>query len=131
LINRNNSSDTFSFAVQPVNSIQNNVAKNFTQASFDLTTTSYGEYQLRLILPAGNVEHVVTNLGVYSSIDNMTEVETIHNTPIFSDELVNVYAVDGSLICSKKKMSDSFYELKKGVYIVSSCERKNVTKLLK
>ena len=131
LTNRNNCSNTYSFAVQPVNSMQNNVAKNFTQASFDLTTTSYGEYQLRLILPAGNVEHVVTNLGVYSSIDNMTEVETIPNTSISSDELVNVYAVDGSLICSKKKMSDSFYELKKGVYIVSSCERRNVTKLLK
>jgi len=131
LINRNNSSDTYSYTVQPVNYIHNNVAKNFTQASFDLTTKSYGEYQLRLTLPAGTVEVVVTNLGVYSSTDDKTAVETIYNTPISTDELVNVYSVAGNMISYNKRMSDSINELKKGVYIVSSCSRKNVTKVLK
>jgi len=131
LINRNNSSDTYSFTVQPVNHIQNNVAKNFTPASFDLITKSYGEYQLSLILPAGAVEDVVTNLGVYSYTDYMTEVEPIYNTPISLNELVNVYTVTGNMISYNKKMSDSLNELKKGVYIVSSCERKNVMKVLK
>lgn len=131
LINRKNSSDTYSYTVQPVNSIQNNVANNFTKAGFDLTVKSYGEYQLRLSLPAGAVEFVVTNLGVYASTDNNTAVETIYNTPISSDELVNVYTVAGDMISHNKKMSNSISELKKGVYIVSSCNRKNVTKVLK
>jgi len=131
LINRNNSSDTYSFTVQPVNYVQNNVAKNFTQAFFDLTTRSYGEYQLRLISPAGTSEFVVANLGVYSSTDVKTEVESIYNTPISSDELVNVYTVTGNMISYNKKMSDSINELKKGVYIVSSCNGKKVTKVLK
>jgi len=131
LINRKNSSDTYSYTVQPTNYIQNNVAKNFTQASFDLTTKSYGEYQLRLTLPAGAVEFVVTNLGVYSSTDDKTAVETVYNTPISSDEVVNTYTVTGNLISSNKKMSDSINELQKGVYIVSSCNRKNVMKVLK
>ena len=131
LINRYNSSDSYSFTIQPVNYIQNNIAKDFTQASFDLATTSYGEYQLRLILPAGSVEVVVTNLGVYSSSDDKTEVETIYNTPISYDELVNVYTIDGNMISYNKKMSNSLNELNKGVYIVSSCKRKNVLKVLK
>ncbi len=131
LTNRNNSSDTYSLAVQPVNCIQNNVAKNFTQASFDLTTKSYGEYQLRFVLPAGLVEMMVTNLGVYSYSDYNMEVETIQSNPVSADELVNVYTVNGKKISSNKNMSNSIRELKKGVYIVSSCERKKVTKVLK
>jgi len=74
---------------------------------------------------------VVTNLGVYSSTDDKTAVEPIYNTPISTNELVNTYTVTGNLISSNKKMSDSINELQKGVYIVSSCERKNVTKVLK
>jgi len=131
LINRKNSSDTYSFNVQPVNYIQNDVAKNFTQASFDLTTKSYGEYQLRLSLPVGTVEQVVTNLGVYSSTEVKTEVESIYNTPISSDELVNVYTLIGNMISNNKKLSDSINKLEKGVYLVSSCKRKNVMKIMK
>ncbi len=131
LTNRNNSSDAYSFAVQTVNCIQNNMARNFTQASFDLTTRSYGEYQLRFILPAGLVDIVLTNIGVYSFIDDHTGFEIIHSTPISTDEPVNVYTINGNLISSNKNMPNSLSELKKGVYIVSSCERKNVTKVLK
>lgn len=131
VINRKNSSDLHIFTVQPANYIQNNVAKNFTHASFDLTTKSYGEYRMRFSLPAGTVEQVVTNLGVYSSTDIKTEVETVYNTPISSDELVNVYTVTGNLISYNTKLSDSISQLKKGVYIVSSCKRKNVMKIMK
>ena len=131
VINRNNNADSYSFTVQPVNSVQNNVAKSFTQASFDLTTITYGEYQLRFSLPAGSAEMVMTNLGVYSSADNKTAVETIYSTPISVDESVNVYTATGDLISCNKKMSESINQLKKGVYIVSSCKNKSVMKILK
>jgi poly(3-hydroxybutyrate) depolymerase len=131
LTNRNNSVDTCSFTIQPENYIQSNVAKNFTHASFDFTAKKYGEYQLRLTLAAGTLEVVVTNLGVYSATNELTEVETIHNTPISSDELVNVYNVAGNMISKNKKFSNALNGLNKGVYIVSSCNRKNVTKILK
>jgi hypothetical protein len=131
LSNLGNNTDVFNFTVQPVNYMQNNVANNFTHASLDIIVKKFGDYKLRFTLPAGTVEQVVTNLGVYSSNDSSTAVEAVYNTPISSDELVNIYAVDGNLISYNKKMSDSLSELKKGVYIVSSCSRKNIMKILK
>lgn len=130
LSNLGNNTDVFNFTVQPVNYMQNNVANNFTHASFDITVKKFGDYKLRFTLPAGTVEQVVTNLGIYSSNDSNTAVEAVYNTPISADEIVNIYAVDGNLISHNKKMSDSLSELKKGVYIVSSCNRKNVMKVL-
>ncbi|WP_243348394.1 alpha/beta hydrolase family esterase [Parabacteroides sp. FAFU027] len=131
LKNRNNNTDIYSLAVQPVNCIQNNVAKNFTLASYDVTIRNYGEYQLSFTLPAGFVEMMVADLGVYSFINDNTGVETTKIDTVSADELVDVYTVNGNMVSSKKSLSLSLRELKNGVYIVSSCERSYVTKVLK
>ncbi len=131
LVNRNNISDTCSYAVQPQNFIQGTMAKNFTQASFDFTNKSFGEYQLRLLMPVGTAEFIVTNLGVYSSSDNNTGIKTVENTTIGVNELVDIYTINGNLISSNKNKFDSLHSLNRGVYVVSSCERNKVTKVVK
>lgn len=131
LINRINSSNSYSYTLQPTKSIQNGVASGFTHGEFVVTTSSYGDYQLKLSIAGGTADMVITNLGVYSSTESKTALEPVYDSKIATNELVNIYNISGSMVSNNKIFSDSFSALKKGAYIVVACNNRRVMKIMK